>query len=390
VVAPGFEEVASEFAHNFEGRGELGAAVSVFWRGELVVDLWGGFRDPACSLPWQEDTLVMLFSMTKGIAAVALAMAHARGWLDYDAPVARYWPEFAAADKDALTVRQLIDHEGGLVLIDQRLDMLRLGNLDALATVLARQQPIWKPGSRHGYHTWTMGLYMNELLRRVDPRHRSLGPFLRDEIAGPLGLELYIGLPAFIPQSRLAVIEMLTFLRAVLNSWKVPPGERREILRPNSLLNQALALPTGMDPNDRKALSVEFPGLNGVGTARAVAAIYSELVTGAKRLGLTAETLSLLSAAPVDPPAGPRDEVLGIDTWFSYGFEKPPPDLEFGSSRRAFGHSGAGGSFGYADPDRCLAYAYVMNRLDFYGHGDPREKALRSAVERCVARLSTP
>jgi CubicO group peptidase (beta-lactamase class C family) len=388
VVAPGFEDVAVEFARNFTERHELGAAVAVFWRGDKVVDLWGGHRDPAAALPWEEDTLVVLFSMTKGIAAVVLAMAHARGWLDYEAPVARYWPEFAVEGKEDVTVRQLIDHEAGLVLVNQPLRVTSFRNLDELAIVLARQKPIWKPGSRHGYHTWTMGLYMNELLRRIDPRHRSLGAFLREEVAGPLATELYIGLPRALPSRRLASVEMLTFLRGMFNSWKVPAGERREILRPGSLLNRALDLPAGMDPNDREALAIEFPGLNGVGSARAIASIYSDIVTGGTRLGLSRKTLDLLAAPPVDPPAGPRDEVLGVDTWFSYGFEKPPPDLEFGSSRRSFGHSGAGGSFGFADPDRQLAYAYVMNRLDFYGHGDPREKSLRAAVDRCVARLA--
>jgi CubicO group peptidase (beta-lactamase class C family) len=386
-VAPGFDQVAAEFERNFKERGETGAAVAVYYRGEKVVDLWGGYRDAAHRQPWKEDTLIVSFSITKGMVALALALAHARGWLDYDAPVARYWPGFGQAGKENVTVRQLIDHEAGLVLLDERLDLATLARLDDVAAILARQKPLWVPGSRHGYHVWTMGLYMNELLRRVDPRHRSVGRFFQEEISKPLGLDFYIGLPDSVPSERLASIEMLTFFRGMWNSWKVPPGERSEILNPWSLLNKALVLPPGMDPNSRDALRIEFASLNGVGTVRSIAAAFSAFVTGGGKLGLTPENVDVMCTPPHDPPGGPHDQVLGLDSYFSHGFEKPPPDLEFGWSRRAIGHSGAGGSFAFADPDRQVAYAFVTNHLDFYGHGDPRDKALRAALSASIDRL---
>jgi len=191
-VAPGFETVRVEFERNFAERGEIGAAVAAYWRGEKVVDLWGGRRTPNGDAPWNEDTVVAVMSTTKGLAAMTLAVANARGWLDYDAPVARYWAEFAQNDKGAITVRQLLGHEAGLVLLDETLTVAKLRDLDYVARVLARQKPAWPPGTRHGYHTMTLGLYMQELIRRVDPAHRSLGQFFHEEIAVPLGLDFYI------------------------------------------------------------------------------------------------------------------------------------------------------------------------------------------------------
>ena len=158
-VAPGFEEVRKIFERNFAERGEVGAAVAAYWHGKKVVDLWGGRRTPNSAEPWNEDTMVVVNSTTKGMSALALALANARGWLDYDAPVARYWPEFAQNGKEAITVRQLLGHEAGLVLLDEPLSLERLRDLDDVANLLARQKPAWPPGTRHGYHTMTLGLY---------------------------------------------------------------------------------------------------------------------------------------------------------------------------------------------------------------------------------------
>ena len=168
-VAPGFDEVRAEFERNFEERGEIGAAVAAYWRGEKVVDLWGGRRTPEGDAPWNEDTLIVFMSSTKGLAAMTLAVANSRGWLDYDALVAHYWPDFAQNGKTEVTVRQLLGHEAGLVLLDQELRIAQMHDLDSVASVLARQKPAWPPGTRHGYHTMSLGLYMQELIRHVDP-----------------------------------------------------------------------------------------------------------------------------------------------------------------------------------------------------------------------------
>jgi CubicO group peptidase (beta-lactamase class C family) len=209
-VAPGFEEVRAEFERNFVARGEIGAAVAAYWRGEKVVDLWGGRRLPEGDAPWNADTMTVVMSTTKGLAAMTLALANARGWLDYEVPVAHYWPEFAQNGKEAITIRQLLGHEAGLVLLDEELPVTKIRDLNAVAHLLARQKPAWAPGTRHGYHAMTIGLYMQEIIRRVDPAHRTLGQFFHEEIAKPLQLEFYIGLPPDIPDTRLAKVTSLS------------------------------------------------------------------------------------------------------------------------------------------------------------------------------------
>ncbi|HEX6047941.1 MAG TPA: serine hydrolase domain-containing protein [Gemmatimonadaceae bacterium] len=381
LVAPGFEEVRAEFERNFAERGEIGAAVAAYWCREKVVDLWGGRRTPDGDEPWNEDTMVVVNSTTKGLSAMTLAVAASRGWLDYDAPVVRYWPEFAQNGKAAITVRQLLGHEAGLVLLDEQLTIEKLRDLDAVARVLARQKPVWSPGTRHGYHTMTVGLYMQELIRRVDPAHRTLGRFFHEEIAVPLGLEFYIGLPREIPDDRLATLETLSPTRGLRALRYTPPAVTLKMITPGSLLRRSFA-GLAADPNDRRYLESEVPAGNGVGTARAIARAYSAFAEGGAELGVTPEMFARVTALP--DVVHPKDEVIGIPSYFSLGFLRPGPDVSFGSSPRAFGAPGAGGSFAFADPDAHLGYAYVMNKMDFYLLDDPREKALRDAVYRAV------
>ena len=185
-VAAGFEEVARAFTKNFIERGELGAACAVYHQGKKVVDLWGGYRDAKRQAPWEEDTLVLVFSVTKGMAAMTMALAHSQGLFAYDEPVATYWPEFAQQGKEHITVRQLLSHQAGLCLIDEPLNASILADFDAVAALLARQKSAWEPGTKQGYHYLSLGLYEGELIRRVDRQHRSLGHFFQDEIAQPL------------------------------------------------------------------------------------------------------------------------------------------------------------------------------------------------------------
>jgi CubicO group peptidase (beta-lactamase class C family) len=384
-VAPGFEAVRAEFERNFAGRGEIGAAVAAYWHGEKVVDLWGGRRTPTGDAPWNEDTMVVVMSTTKGLSAMTLALANARGGLDYDAPVARYWPEFAQNGKAMVTVRQLLGHEAGLVLLDERLTLEKLRDLDCMSRLLARQRPAWPPGTRHGYHTMTLGLYMQELIRHVDPAHRTLGRFFHEEIAVPLGLDFYIGLPPEVPDERLARVKTLSPWRGLLALRYTPIAVTLKMIRPGSLLRRSF-VGLSADPNDRGYLEAEVPAGNGVGTARAIARAYSAFAEGGAELGLTPETFAQVTAPP--PVATGVDEVLGIPSYFSLGFLRTGPDVWFGSSQRAFGAPGAGGSFAFADPDAHVGFAYVMNKLDFHLTNDPREKALRDALYRAMKQPS--
>ncbi len=386
-VSPGFEEVRRAFERNFATGAELGAACAAYVNGAKVVDLWGGVRDARGSEPWREDTLVLVYSTSKGLAAMTLALAHSRGWLDYDERVAAYWPEFAHAGKGETTVRQLLGHEAGLPVIDEPLDARVLADFDRLAAGIARQRPLWKPGTRHGYHGVSLGWYEGELIRRIDPERRSLGRFFAEEIAEPLGLETYFGAPADFPRERLARIERVPAWKALPQARDLPRPMALSMLNPRSVTFRAFANPRLRRPADldrAEYREVEFPAGGAIGTARDIARAYAALVADPPELGLSAETLDELTRFPAAPTEGWRDEVLKVDTAFSLGFARPLGEFRFGSSDRAFGHPGAGGSFAFADPDRRVSFAYVMNRLGFRLNDDPREKALRDALYRCL------
>ena len=282
----------------------------------------------------------------------------------------------------AITVRQLIGHEAGLVVLDETLTVDRLHELDEVARVLARQRPAWPPGTRHGYHAMTLGLYMQEIIRRVDPAHRTIGRFFHEEVAQPLGIEFYIGLPRSVPDERLAQLMTLSRTRGMRAMGMTPVPTLLRMLWPGSLLRRSFV---GLDPdwNDRRSYDVEIPAGNGVGTARGIARAYSAFAEGGAELGITPAMFSRITERPRSMG---RDVILGIPSFFSLGFLRPGPTVAFGSSERAFGGPGAGGSFAYADPDARLGYAYLMNKMDFRLVDDPREKALRDAIYRAIER----
>jgi CubicO group peptidase (beta-lactamase class C family) len=372
--------VRDAFAENFSRRNELGAACCIYRRGEKVVDLWGGIRDKTTSEPWEEDTMVIVHSTTKGLAAMTLALAHSRGRLDYEERVCTYWPEFAQRGKETITVRQLLAHQAGLFAFDEPVDRGVVADLDRLALVLARQTPAWKPGTRQAYHAISLGFYEGELLRRIDPQHRSLGRFFHDEIASPLGLDLYIRLPEEIQNSRLATIESPTVLE-MLSGF--PIRLTLATLYPRSNIHRALITNPGaaisLDKEHVYARSLEVPSGGGVGTARAIARAYSAFATGGQDLQLRPETLQLLTAPAIPAEHGFYDECMKGEMRFSLGFCKPGPTSPFGHPG-SFGHPGAGGSFGFADPEAGVGYAYVTNRMGTTLPFDPRDVALRNAL----------
>ena len=377
-VSAGYDAVRDAFAENCSRRHELGGACCVYHRGEKVVDLWGGVRNRSTGEPWQEGTMVLVYSTTKGLAAMTLAVAHSRGWLDYEQRVCSYWPEFAQQGKETITVRQLLAHQAGLFAFDEPVDRSVVADLDRLALVLARQKPAWEPGTRQAYHAITLGYYESELLRRVDPLHRSLGQFFQDEIASPLGLDFYIRLPESIPNSRLATLAkpgpfamLFGFpIRLTLAAF----NRRSKIYR--ALIGSEL-------PHDELhiyARNLEVPSGGGVGTARAIAHAYNVFATGGGELQLRPETLLALSAPAIPATHGFYDECLmGGDVRFALGFMKPSRTWPFGNEG-SFGSPGSGGSLGFADPKAGIGYAYVTNQMGTALTGDPRDLALRNAV----------
>ncbi len=386
-VAPGFEAVADAFSTNFEERGELGAACCVYVGGNKVVDLWGGLRNRNTGDPWEEDTMVCVFSATKGMSAFALALAHSRGLLDYEKPVCSYWPEFAQRGKERTTVRQLLSHQAGLFALDAHVDRRTIADLDRLAVILAAQEPEWEAGSRQAYSMIALGFYEGELMRRVDPLHRTLGQFFQDEIANHLGLDFYIRLPSAIPNSRLAVVEDLNLVRALPSIFRISAPLIWAGLNPHSPLRRSDRNPGSNVVIDRDHIylrDIEVPAGGGVGTARAMARAYSELATGGHDVGLRPETLRALTAPAMSPVHGFYDESLKIIWQLSLGFLKPSPGYFMFGSPGAFGMPGWGGSFAYADPEARLGYAYVMNRVGAPGLADRRDASLRAALNKCL------
>jgi CubicO group peptidase (beta-lactamase class C family) len=380
-VSRGFEMVRDAFVRNFERRGELGGACCAYLRGEKVVDLWGGIRNRRTGEPWVQDSMVIVHSATKGLAAMTLAVAHSRGWLDFDERVATYWPEFAQHGKETITVRQLLAHQAGLFAIDEPVDRALVADLDRLAVVLARQTPAWQPGTRQAYHALTLGFYEGELLRRVDPRHRSLGEFFEDEIATPLGEDVYIRLPEEIPNSRVAVLSPPTPLRMLtgfpLRFWL-------ETMNHHSNIYRALVINPGtavcLDEERVYARNLEVPSGGGVCTARGIAHAYGVFANGGRELGLRQETLDLLAAPAIAPARGFYDECMKTDgIQFSLGFMKSTAAWPFGNAC-SFGSPGAGGSLGFADPATGIGYGYVTSQMGTALTGDPRDVALREAL----------
>jgi CubicO group peptidase (beta-lactamase class C family) len=376
-VSSGFEPVRDAFAENFAVRREVGAACCVYHKGEKVVDLWGGVRNVETGEPWEEDTMALVYSATKGPAAMTLALAHSRGWLDYDETVAHYWPEFAQNGKEKTTIRQLLAHQAGLFALDVPLTRGLVSDADELAAVLARQTPAWEPGSRQAYHAVTIGFYEGELLRRVDPQHRSLGRFFQEEIAAPLGLDLYIRLPESIPDSRLATLIDPSLGEMLLG---FPLAMTPAVWNPRSNIRRALAgSELAHDKDHIYPRNLEIPAGGGVMTARSLARAYSEFATGGKGIGLSEKTLSELEAPARPSEHGFYDECMKGEAKFSLGFMKSSENFRFGSPE-AFGAPGAGGSLGFADPARGIGYAYIPNRKSTTIGGDPRDVAIRKAL----------
>lgn len=365
-----FEAVREAFTANFAERGETGAAVCVVIGGRTVADLWGGTADPQAQRPWTPDTLVNVFSIGKGLTALVTARLMAGGHLDVDAPVARYWPEFGAAGKQDVTVRHLLTHQAGLPAIRERLPPGAMLDWPAMTGALARQAPWWEPGTAHGYHANTFGFLVGEVVRRVTGR--TVGALLREEIAGPLGADVHIGLPA-AEHHRVAPF-----------TFKEPPSEEdrsglpdRELMAYNAYLNPGGLSGAGVI-NTARWRAAEIPATNGHATARGVARVYSALAAGGAIDGVEVVDTATLAAVTTEQVYG-EDRVLHRSTRFGLGFQLTQRERPLGPNSGAFGHFGAGGSLGFCDPQAGMAFGYVMNEMGPRWQ-NPRNRALVQAV----------
>lgn len=378
-VEPGFEGVADAFARNFAEHGEVGAATSVYVGGRKVVDLWGGTADVATGAPYTEDSLQLVFSTTKGATAACANLLAQRGDLDMDAPVATYWPEFKAAGKGDIPVRWLLCHKAGLPYVDATLTLEDALAWDPMIRALEVQEPVWEPGTAHGYHATTYGWLVGEVVRRISGK--SLGTFFHDEFAAPLGLEFWIGLPDE-QQARVAPL--------------VPWGDGKEpdpavaaviaqFMGPDTLLGKALGAPSFVFQdidgafNEPAVRAAEIPAANGVTNARSLARFYAGLsgtVDGGPSEPLLTE--AQIAAATELQTSGP-DKCLYFETTFGLGFFLSSLFAPYGGPK-SFGHTGAGGSVGFSDPEHGIGFGYVMNKMMQGLNGDPRSAGLIRAV----------
>lgn len=380
-VKPGFEAVREAFVENFVRRNELGAACCIYHRGEKVVDLWGGVRNEATGEPWEEDTMVIVFSTTKGLSGLAMALAHSRGLFEYDERVSKYWPEFAQQVRTGSLSGNCWRTRPGFMHSMSWATGASSQTQIGWRRCWRGQKPAHEPGMRQVYHGMTLGYYESQILRRVDPKHRSIGQYFQDEIATPLGLDFYIRLPEDIPNSRLATLRQNKF--GLSEIFAVPFPLFLAGMNPRSALHRVLA--GSLFPLDKDrvyARNFEVPAGGGVGTARAIAHAYGVFATGGKELGLREETLRQLMAPPVAPLKGFRDGALKVEVPFSLGFGKPHPKHPFGSPA-SFGVPGTGGSFGFADPQAGIGFAYVLNGMGWHLE-DPRQLSLREAMYRSI------
>ncbi len=381
-VAPAFEPVREAFRRNFHAHGDRGAAVAVYLHGHKVADLWGGTRDADGGVPWALDTAQVVRSAGKGIAAAVPLLLHQRGQIDLDAPVSTYWPEFKAAGKERVLVRHLLSHRAGLPVLDRPLTPAEACDGESGARAVAAQAPAWEPGTDHGYHAQTYSFLVAELVRRVTGR--TIGRWVAEEIARPLGLDFWIGLPGEEAHrvGRLAPVEE-------------PPSATGLRLRPKRAVSEAYADPRSLtrrafgaidplpDENDPAYRAAELPASGAISTARALARCYAAMI-GPVDDGPRLFAPATLTLARTEESAGP-DRVLVVNTRFGLGFMlhgSASPLLGPGS----FGHPGRGGSLGFADPESGIALGYVTNGLRKGVTADPRALALVAAVKESLAR----
>ncbi|MDE0802835.1 MAG: serine hydrolase [Acidimicrobiales bacterium] len=387
MVADGFEGVRDAFEANFADHGDVGAGVSVFVEGECVVDLTGGVIDPVSGTAYGPDALQLVFSSTKGVAAICAHLIAQRGQLAFDSKVADVWPEFAANGKADATIADVLSHRVGVPVIDERLSLEQVLAIDPVVDALAAQPPVWEPGSAHGYHALTYGWLVGEIVKRVDGR--PIGQFVAEELAGPLDLDLWIGLPDDQHERVVPLIAMNPGESSVdLADPDIAPlleDLAAAFLDPNSVTNRALHLNgafslgggEGMAWNRPEVWRSQIPAANGITNARSLAKLYASCVSevGGVRI-LDDETVK---RAAEERSEG-RDQTLVVPTRFGLGFFIPSSFSPL-MGPASFGHAGAGGSLGLADADRKVGFAYVMNKMSASLSDDPRTGGLIAAVE---------
>lgn len=383
---PGWEPVRAAVVDNFADSGETGCSVAVVHRGRVVVDVVAGWTDRERTTPYSPDNLQVVFSTTKGIAATTLAMCVDRGLINYDEAVEHYWPEFGAHGKGGITVAQLVSHQAGLYTIDETLTLDQILDDVRIASALANTKPRWQPGTAHGYHALTFGWLVGELVRRVDGR--DIGRFVNEEIAGPLGIELHIGLPDHL-HHRVALL-----LQETPKSSGEPETPEKKAAReliermlgPDTPGGQALSL-SGMWTgeglfNRPDVLRAQIPAAGGATNAKSLATMYAALQTEMNGVRLLSPS-ALAAASTVQTPVNEPDKCLIMPTSFAMGYMAHSVFTQY-AGPGSFGHPGFGGSVAFLQPEREMAFGYAMNTLAANLAGDTRAQKIIDAAARCA------
>ena len=348
-VAQGFEAVARAFQNNFEQHGDIGAACTIFHKGEVVVDIWGGIAKPKTNSPWQANTTQLCFSATKGVTAICVLQLVEQGLLDLDLPIAHYWPEFGCAGKEAITTRMVLSHRAGIAAIEGDYSLQDVYDRQPIIDGIARQAPNWEPNTKHGYHVRSYGWILGEIVRRVSGQ--TLNDYLQAHICKPLNIDFWVG----IPEQELARCASL-----------IPdPVPLKFDAVPSKLTIAAMTGPSQLFSysemwNEKALMMAEMPSSNGIGTARALATMYAATFKPINGIRLLKD--DTLTQATVVHSQGP-DAVVGIDMCFGLGFMLPPSLIQNACGPGSYGHFGAGGSFAMADPENELSFGYVMNQM---------------------------
>lgn len=391
-VADGFEPVAHAFQASILSGEALGAACTIIYKGETLVNLYGGWKECSRKQLWAEDDIALVYSLTKGLTGMAAAVAVSRGLFAYDELVADIWPEFAAHGKAAITVGEALSEQAGLAAIDYKLSLDNIGDEAAVCDAIARQKPNWTPGDYSGNHAYTLGWIASELIHRRDPKGRYLPQFFNEEIAGPLGLDVFVGLPASFDRNRIARIKGFGMLDLFIHHSTMPWPLTLEMCLPGTLAFRTLNNPVileGPGALDCEAFwRVGQGAAGGMASAHGLAALYNAFAEGGEKLGITAEVMETLAKGHPIPRKGLKDQVLTADMYYSYGFEKPFSAWQYARTSSAFGSFAVGGSLAFCDPEDGVAYAWITNKLGTGKWDDPREKMVRDAFYTCLESQS--
>jgi CubicO group peptidase (beta-lactamase class C family) len=391
LATPKFSRVKEVFQENFKKRNEVGAACAVYYQGHKVVDLWGGYRDKDKKELWEKNTMCLIFSTSKAISAVVIAKLHSEGLLDYDKEISYYWKGFEKNGKGNITVKQLLNHEAGLEGITSAIitpDILQ--DFDRFAKILENEKPNPKTYGKKAYHTWTIGFYSNELVRRIDSRKRTIAEYFHQEIAQPLELNrIFLGLPETVAGEEVAKMIFHNPLDALIN----PAYDNNFDLVFNAFTNPLTVFPSFANPpivlflpyfNLRYGRSLQIASGTFFSTARDLAKLFHEMAIHSPNLGINENTFKLIETQSNGSNFNKKDMVLSKVLNYNLGFNKPTSFFKFGVNERSYGHQGAGGSVIICDPESKLSFSYVMNKMGTNVANDPREKALYEAVMSCI------